>query len=98
MVDSDLSLEERNTDPKDGFGIEPMVSDEEVQRLILSLGQSRGEARFTEEDVAVLTDWAYDAKLSHGLYELVQSGLANVDVVDGEPVFTLSNVGKEEAS
>lgn len=73
-----------------------VLDDSEITRLALSLAKSRGDKGFEEAELLQLTDWATDAKVSYGLYQLVQDGLAEVDVVDGEPVFQLSDLGKEE--
>ncbi len=73
-----------------------ILSDDELTRLALSLARTRGDRGFEESELLQLTEWATDAKVSYGLYQLVQEGLAAIDVVDGEPIFKLSEEGKEE--
>lgn len=67
----------------DGF-----LTDGEVQRLIMSLLQSRGERGAGEQDMKAVIDWADGIRLQNTMLDLVLDGRVEVvDVEDSEPVF-----------
>lgn len=67
-----------------------ILSDEEIQRVILSMIESSDEA-VEERDIKLAVDWAAKAKLSGMLYDMVQRGqvaIAGMEGVDN-PLITV---------
>ena len=59
-----------------------MFTLDEMQTLILALG--RGQRHFTEEEIALVADWASDLRVGTALLELALEGRVDLCVVSGE--------------
>jgi hypothetical protein len=60
-----------------------VLSDAEVEKLILSVGAGQPQG-FTENDIKIVCDWAWQARLDNALLDLVLSKHLVLSVVDGE--------------
>lgn len=76
---------------------EPLLNDEQVEKILLSLHASRGEEGFTEDEAAKVLDWASDAIIQIILLEGIFEGTFNVNIKEGETVFSLTEKGMKEA-
>lgn len=65
---------------------EELLSDDEIERLIISLGTSRGDKGFNEHDVDMIVEWATDTRLRNDLLNLVLRELIDIDLKAGEEV------------
>lgn len=75
----------------------PMVSDNDVQKLIYSFLLARGEKGGNEQEVEIILDWAHDVVISSALLESVLSGTMLIDIENDEIVYKLSDEGKSFA-
>jgi hypothetical protein len=67
-----------------------LVSDHDVEQLILALLQSHPEGLETDDLKAkldVLTQWLHNTLAGSSLWRLIQSRKVRLDVQEGEPVF-----------
>jgi hypothetical protein len=71
-----------------------ILTEDEVEKVILALAAARGEESFTEEEVFELVKWAEKVRIEESLLSLLLDGLVNIDLRDGEPVFMLNDEGK----
>lgn len=74
-----------------------MLTEEQAIALILSLGESRGQEGFTEEEANTICEWATNVIVEQSLLDGVLSGHMLINLVDGEPTFGLSEEGKKRA-
>lgn len=72
---------------------ETLLSDDDVQRLIMSLAAGRGESGFTKDDVRRLVNWAETTRINSGLLECILAGELFVSNFksDGEPLVTVAH-------
>lgn len=73
-----------------------ILTEEEIQTLILSLGSSRKESEFTEDEILLVIRWAEEVVIGYGILQNVLHGTVKVDVVNGECMFDVTEKGKEE--
>lgn len=75
-----------------------LLTEDDVNTIILSLATSRGEEGFSEEEVWWCVDWVQNARLQGILAELVLQGLTAINWQggeDGEPTFKQTELGKQ---
>ena|SRR6266567_6349015 len=58
----------------------PLLSDNEGQRLVMSLAYSRKDKAFTEKEAFKLVKWAESVRIDNILLDIVLNGKASVDV------------------
>jgi len=68
--------------------MESLLTEDECVHLFLSLLETRGATGATEEEGYILFSWATEARTSHHLLSLVLSGRIQVDIRDGEVIFS----------
>lgn len=73
---------------------EKFLTKEEIEALILSLARSRGYDGFDEEEAYRVIKWAEEQRIGAALVDLVCRGFADVNLVNNEPVFSISAMGK----
>lgn len=73
-----------------------ILTDEEIETLVLSLGDSRNGEEFSEEEVLIILRWAEEVTIGYQLLKTVLQGSVGINVKDGEPVFEITDKGKEE--
>lgn len=73
-----------------------ILTDDEMQTLLLSLGLSRDMEGFTEDEGYELIRWAENARIANTLLEMALDGSCLVNWKEGEPTFKLSEAGQEE--
>lgn len=74
------------------------LSDEETEKLILSLASARGNKGFTEADAQKIVDWANEMRIGEAALANVLDGLLTVDVrEDGEIMFGQTEAGLKVA-
>lgn len=61
-----------------------ILTEEQFERLVISLAKSRGDDGFTEEDFKIVADWAAETLLNQVLLQMVFEERVTVNVVDGE--------------
>jgi len=76
---------------------ERILSEDEVETLILSLASARGIEGFEEEEAFKLVKWAENIRIGEALLDLTLKGLTTADwdkEVD-EPRFKATDLGRE---
>lgn len=73
-----------------------ILTEEEIQTLILSLGMARKGSEFSEDEILVVVRWAEETSIGYALLQNVLHGTVMVDVKDGECVFDITDKGKKE--
>ena len=73
-----------------------ILSDEEIEKLVIALGIGRDGNEFTEEELLKVINWAEEVTIGHALLQNVMTGTVSVDVKDGEVVFNITEKGKKE--
>lgn len=68
--------------------VEALLTENEIAALVLAFVRARGVAQITAEDTLVLIDKARVVLLQRLNLSLVFQGASNVDLVDGEMVFS----------
>lgn len=63
------------------------LTEDEMERLVMSLATTRENGFFTEEEAAVLVKWANDARTQNAILDMVLAGVLTVDVVGEEVLF-----------
>lgn len=63
-----------------------LVSDDEIQSLILALAESRKDSVFTEQEAQRLVHWAESVRLESSLLDLVLEGKVLPHVAEGEDI------------
>lgn len=71
-----------------------LVTGNEVETLILSLASARGEEGFTEEECVAIVRWAEAARLDSIMLDFVLNGTVQINWVDDQPMFSLTEAGK----
>lgn len=62
-----------------------LITDDEIERLILSLATSRGDEGFSEDEVYAIVNWVQETRVSEIMINLVLNGTCDVDLIGGEP-------------
>jgi hypothetical protein len=75
-----------------------ILSEPEIERLILAFGSNRGEKGFTEDEVVALVEWASLTRIANTMLEMVLDGSCDVDWLGTEPAMRLTRQGAEELS
>ncbi len=75
--------------PKE-LAVEQLVSEKEIETLIVSLAKARKDSEFTEEEAHQIVKWAIDARLQITLLSLVLKGAALVTIKDGDVAFQIA--------
>lgn len=74
-----------------------MLTDMDIQTIILALAEARGDEGFTEDEVVAAVRWAEMATISWSFLKLLLRGLVTIDDPTGtfkDPEFSLSEVGR----
>jgi hypothetical protein len=82
-----------------------VFTDQEIETLVMSLAKTReqkateddGDGLFTEEEAQAIVAWAVGARLEASMLECILEGLVNVDFVDGDVCYRISEKGKQRA-
>ena len=77
---------------------ETLLTEKNVEILIMSLASSRGDNGFNEEEAMKVVSWAEEACVNMALLENVLNGDVRVDIrtSDGELIFNLTDKGIEQ--
>lgn len=79
-----------------GDVLNSILTEEEIEKLVLSLGDSRGGSDFSEADIMTVIHWAEEASIAWHLLQNVLEGTVKVDVKNGECVYMITEKGKKE--
>lgn len=74
-----------------------LLSDDEVQTMVLAALAASDPEPVQEDDLRSLVDWAQNATIDHGLLQNVLEGRMLWTWNGEEPVFSLSKKGREVA-
>lgn len=66
---------------------EALLSKDELEKLLVALGKTRGDRGFTEADAKIVQEWAVAARVAHNLLELALDGAISIDVEAGQVTF-----------
>lgn len=85
-------LKEMDNNREPGNG---MLTDDEIQTLVLSLAEARGDDGFTEDEALVVLNWANRTRIEQAALECVLKGMTtvNVDPKSGEIMFKITQRG-----
>lgn len=84
---------------KDQSSMSVFLDDTEIEQIITSFAQARGEEGFTEEELVSIIKWCENQRMGETILSLVVRGLVLIDLnADNEPVFSISEKGKETLS
>lgn len=72
---------------------ESILTESERQRIISSLAIRRGVKGFTEDEAFNLLQWAQKVRIDESLLNLLLQELVDVDWVNDEPTFKITNIG-----
>ncbi len=72
-----------------------LLTDNQVERLILSLAHTRGEAGFDEEECVAVVRWAESTVVAKTMLDLVLDGDCDINWKDNDVLIGLSDLGKE---
>lgn len=76
-----------------------ILEDEQIQGIMLSLAQVRGERSFTEAEANQVVEWATEAVVEYTLFQGVLNGDMYIDINDkGECVFGITDQGAQMAT
>lgn len=73
---------------------EKLLSDEEVERLILSLAITRGEEGFHEEEALAVVRWAEGVRIGQTMLKFVLDGICDIDWKQDDVAISLTEFGK----
>jgi hypothetical protein len=73
-----------------------ILTDDETKQLIISLGQSRGDKGFTEDEVWDIIDWATDVSIKSYMLKNVLMGNCVLDITNGEINYALTEKGRAD--
>lgn len=71
-----------------------LVTGKEVETLILSLANARGEEGFTEEECVAMVRWAERARLDAILLGFILDGTCDINLQNGEIAVKITEAGK----
>jgi len=74
---------------------EKLLTEAEVERLILSLATARGDDGFDESEVLEIVRWAEGVRVETTMLKLVLSGLCDVNWIDGEIAVKATELGRQ---
>lgn len=73
-----------------------LLTDEQLQVLLLNLTATRGEQGITDHEAAKVLTWANHAVAEYAVLELALKGYVSLDVKKGDVVFGLTEKGARE--
>jgi hypothetical protein len=71
-----------------------ILTEEEIQILILSLANSRGEEGFTEDEAYEVVKWAESVRIGEAMLENVLLGMVDINWKDSDVVVKISDKGR----
>ena len=74
---------------------EKLLSTAEVERLIISLAEARGDEGFDETEVYEIVRWAESVRIGTAMLKLVLEGLCDVNWIDGEVAVKATELGRQ---
>ena len=92
MEDLFNDIEEFLKNPSDE---EKLLTTAEVEHLILSLANARGDEGFDEQEALEVIRWAEGVRVDTAMLDLVLKGLCDVNWIDGEIAVRATALGKK---
>lgn len=71
-----------------------LISEAELERLIMSLATVRGEEGFSEDELMSVVRWAEECRVGSSMLDLIFSGDADIDWNGTEVVIRATDQGK----